>query len=64
MHVNKTDFHMKGFTLGLASKQRRKATWKSPIGCVCFEHHENILETFLTTDSIMFPQYKSCLSIQ
>ena len=23
---------MKGFALGLALKQRRKATWKSPIG--------------------------------
>ena len=24
LHVNKTSFHMKGFTLGLALKQRRK----------------------------------------
>ena len=24
LHVNKTDFHMKGFALGLALKQRRK----------------------------------------
>ena len=31
-HVNKTNFHMKGFALGLALKQKRKATWKSPIG--------------------------------
>ena len=31
LHVNKTNFHMKGFTLGLALKQRRKATRKSPI---------------------------------
>ena len=30
LHVNKTNFHMKGFTLGLALKQRRKATRKSP----------------------------------
>ena len=30
MHVNKTNFHMKGFALGLALKQRRKATRKSP----------------------------------
>ena len=31
LHVNKTNFHMKGFALGLALKQRRKATLKSPI---------------------------------
>ena len=29
--VNKTNFHMKGFALGLALKQRRNATQKSPI---------------------------------
>ena len=28
LHVNKTNFHMKGFELGLALKQRRKATRK------------------------------------
>ena len=27
----KTNFHVKGFALGLALKQRRKATRKSPI---------------------------------
>ena len=26
LHVNKTEFHMKGFALGLALKQRRTAT--------------------------------------
>ena len=31
LHVNQTNFHMKGFALGLALKQRRKATWKLPI---------------------------------
>ena len=31
LHVNKTNFHMKGFALGLTLKQRRKATRKSPI---------------------------------
>ena len=31
LHVNKANFHMKGFALGLALKQRRKATRKSPI---------------------------------
>ena len=30
-YVNKTNFHMKGFALGLALKQRQKATQKSPI---------------------------------
>ena len=30
LHVNKTNFHMKGFALGLALKQRPKATRKSP----------------------------------
>ena len=34
LHVNKTNLHKKGFTPGLALKQRRKATWKSPIACV------------------------------
>ena len=32
LHVNKTNFHMKDFALGLALKQSRKATRKSPIG--------------------------------
>ena len=32
LHVNKTNFHTKGFSLGLALKQRRKVTRKSPIG--------------------------------
>ena len=31
LHVNKTNLHMKGFALGLALKQRRKETRKSPI---------------------------------
>ena len=30
LRVNKTNFHMKGFALGLALKQRRNATRKSP----------------------------------
>ena len=34
LRVNKTNFNMKGFALGLALKQRRKATRKSPIGLV------------------------------
>ena len=28
---------MKGFALGLALKQRRKATWKSPIDSICYK---------------------------
>ena len=31
LRVNKTSFHMKGFARGLALKQRRNATRKSPI---------------------------------
>ena len=31
LHVNKTNFHIKGFALVLALKQRRKTTRKSPI---------------------------------
>ena len=31
LHVNKTNFPMQGFALGLALKQRRKTTQKSPI---------------------------------
>ena len=31
LHVNKTNFHMKGFAPEIALKQRRKATRKSPI---------------------------------
>ena len=31
LSVNKTNFHMKGFALGLGLKQRRNATRKSPI---------------------------------
>ena len=34
LRVNKTNFHMKGFALGLALKQRRKATRNSPIARV------------------------------
>ena len=31
LRVNKTNFHIKGFALGLALKQRGNATRKSPI---------------------------------
>ena len=30
LHVNKTNFYMKGFALGLALKEKRKKTRKSP----------------------------------
>ena len=52
LHVNKTNFHMKGFALGLASKQRRNATRKSSIYSlpesilvvvVKWRHHANAL---------------------
>ena len=36
IYVNKTNFHMKGFTLGLALKQRRKVTRTSPIDIAHF----------------------------
>ena len=36
LRVNKTNFHLKGFALGLALKQRRKRTRKSPIQCHYF----------------------------
>ena len=32
LRVNKTNFHMKDFALGLALKQRRYATWKLLVG--------------------------------
>ena len=35
LRVNKINFHMKGFALGLALKERRKATRKSPIDGNC-----------------------------
>ena len=31
LHLDETNFHMKGFALALALKHRRKATRKSPI---------------------------------
>ena len=53
LHVNKTNFHMKGFALGLALKQRRKATRKSPIGlfeCPHFKSKVRILQTQTRTE--------------
>ena len=35
VRVNKTNFHMKGFALGLALKQKRNATRKSCIADCC-----------------------------
>ena len=43
LHVNKTNFHMKGFALGLALKQRRKATRKSSIMIVILSFSEQQL---------------------
>ena len=40
LHVNKTNFYMKGFAPGLTLKQRRKATRKSPIvSHMCFIYY-------------------------
>ena len=39
LRVNKTNFHMKGFALGLALIQRRNATQKLPIGRVWTKDH-------------------------
>ena len=50
LHVNKTNFHMKGFTPGLALKQRGKATRKSPIDRLILE----IDEQSMTQDSVTF----------
>ena len=44
VRVNKTNFHMKGFAPGLASKQRRKATRKSP-----WQRHSPTFNTTNTT---------------
>ena len=43
LHVNKTNFHMKGFALGLALKQRRKTTRKSPTALGCFSFGAKII---------------------
>ena len=44
VRVNKTNFHIKGFAPGLASKQRRKATRKSP-----WQRHSPTFNTTNTT---------------
>ena len=50
MRANKTNFHMKGFALGLASKQRSKATQKSPI--YLHFRKERILQNLSKTSSV------------
>ena len=55
LHVNKTSFHMKGFALGLALKQRRKATWKSPIPHIRFT---NLYRWFTTMSQCPIPDTK------
>ena len=53
LRVNKTNFHIKGFTLGLALKQRRKATWKSPIEIsAAIQFPEHIARIVVPTPSI------------
>ena len=46
LHVNKTDFHMKGFALGLALKQRRKATRKWSIRLIVLPADVAVLGCF------------------
>ena len=46
--VNKANFHMKGFALGLTLKQRRKATRKSPITWKCTVQIHDLLMGQLT----------------
>ena len=54
LHVNKTNFHMKGFTLGLALKQRRNATRKSLIvSMVCLPLCNKVTAYYGTT----MPEY-------
>ena len=58
--VNKTKFHMKGFALGLALRQRWSATWKLPIiSTLEMEQYAsamqaNISVTFLLTSNTHF----------
>ena len=49
LYVNQTNFHMKGFALGLALKHMRNATRKSPI------HVPQILWTVPPVDSLGSP---------
>ena len=42
LHVNKTNFHMKDFALGLALKRRQKATRKLPICMVTVKGNSEI----------------------
>ena len=52
LHVNKTNFHMKGFTPGLALKQTQKATRKSPIAMsgISVQHRMSSYKLALTLD--------------
>ena len=56
--MNKTHFHVKGFALGLALKQRQKATWKSPIIFKCSEFY---FYFFLIVELFLFAQQDKLL---
>ena len=57
LHVNKTNFHIKGFALELVLKQRRKATQKSPIWTgnihVVLCHFMQIAASFTRTPTVV-----------
>ena len=56
--MNETNFHMKGFTLGLTLKQRQKATQKSPIDCLeLLRNHATLLHKKSCTHNIFYEQY-------
>ena len=53
LQVNKTNFHVKGFTLGLALKQRQNATRKSLVSMVCLPLCNKVTACYGTT----MPEY-------
>ena len=69
LRVNKTNFHVKGFALGLALKQRRNATRKSPIllaeGFVvnCSNHYFALQVNFFNdhTKVVLLPRERDVL---
>ena len=48
LHVNKTNFHMKGFAPGLALKLRRKATRKLPIHLLDAPKEDSVINLLKT----------------
>ena len=61
LHVNKTNFHVKGFALGLALKQRRKATGKSPIqDCIVYLYlqEDQLGLSLLTVEQVQSEEFQ------